>query len=77
MERELWKTLYLLAVKFDNPWGHWRYSTAEILAVYFWAVVHDRPTSWAANPAVWPEDLRPRASRSDMWPTDYGFAAVS
>jgi hypothetical protein len=59
MERELWKTLYLLAVKLDNPWGHWRYSTAEVLGAYFWAVVHDRPTSWAANPAEWPDDLRP------------------
>jgi hypothetical protein len=59
MERELWKSLYMLAVKLDNPWGHWRYSTAEIVAVYFWAVVHDRPTSWAADPAEWPDDLRP------------------
>jgi len=59
MERELWRTLYLLARSLDKPWGHWRYSTAEILGAYFWAVVHDRPTSWAADPADWPDDLRP------------------
>lgn len=59
MERELWKILYLLARKLDNPWGSWRYSTAEVVAVYFWAVVHDRPTSWAADSAEWPDDLRP------------------
>lgn len=59
MERELWKVLYLLVRKFDNPWGSWRYSTAEVLAVYFWAVVHDRPTSWAADSMAWPDDLRP------------------
>ena len=59
MERELWKVLYLLARQLDNPWGSWRYSTADVLAVYFWAVVHDRPTSWAADPKQWPEDLRP------------------
>lgn len=59
MERELWKALYVLAVGLDKPWGCWRYSTAEIVAVYFWAVVHDRPTSWAADPREWPEDLRP------------------
>jgi hypothetical protein len=59
MERELWKVLYLLARKLDNPWGNWRYSTAEIVAVYFWAVVHDRPTSWAVQPSEWPDDLRP------------------
>lgn len=59
MERELWKVLYLLARQLDTPWGWWRYSTADVLAVYFWAVVHDRPTSWAADPKHWPEDLRP------------------
>lgn len=59
MERELWKVLYLLTRKLDNPWGGWRYSTAEVLAVYFWAVVHDRPTSWAADWREWPDDLRP------------------
>lgn len=58
MERELWKSLYMLALELDNPWGDWRYSTADVLAVYFWAVVHDRPTSWAAVPENWPDDLR-------------------
>lgn len=59
MERELWKTLYMLSRLLDKPWGRWRYSTAEILGAYFWAVVHDRPTTWAADPAQWPSDLRP------------------
>ena len=59
MERELWKVLYILARRLDTPWGRWRYSTADVLAVYFWAVLHDRPTSWASNPEHWPEDLRP------------------
>jgi len=59
MERELWRVLYLLALELDNPWGAWRYSTAEVLGAYFWAVVHDRPTSWATCPEHWPNDLRP------------------
>jgi hypothetical protein len=59
MERELWRSLYLLARKLGNPWGSWRYSTAEVLGVYFWAVVHDRPTNWAIDPSQWPDDLRP------------------
>jgi hypothetical protein len=59
MERELWRILYRVAQELDNPWGDWRYCTADVLAVYFWAVVHDRPTSWAAEPAPWPDDLRP------------------
>ena len=59
MERELWTVLYLLARRLDNPWGDWRYSTADVVAVYFWAVVHDRPTSWAADGEHWPKDLQP------------------
>jgi hypothetical protein len=59
MERELWSSLYLLTQKLGNPWGCWRYSTAEVLAVYFWAVVHDRPTLWALDASTWPDDLRP------------------
>lgn len=59
MERELWKALYCLAVRLDKRWGRWRYSTADVVAVYFWAVIHDRPTSWAADPRQWPHDLRP------------------
>lgn len=28
--------------------------------MYFWAVVHDRPTCWACNPNNWPKGLWPR-----------------
>jgi Transposase DDE domain len=59
MERELWRSLYLLARKLGNPQGSWRYSTAEVLGVYFWAVVHDRPTNWATDPNEWPCDMQP------------------
>lgn len=59
MERELWRILYHLTRQLDNPWGEWRYSTADVLAAYFWAVAHDRPTGWAADPKHWPDDLRP------------------
>ena len=38
----------------------WLYSTAEIVMVYFWAVVHDRPMCWATDKCNWPEDLGPR-----------------
>ena len=59
MERELWMSLYLLTRKLGNRTGSWRYSTAEVLGVYFWAVVHDRPTNWAIDPNAWPDDIRP------------------
>lgn len=61
MERELWQILYHVARQLDNPWGEWRYSTADVLAAYFWAVANDRPTGWAVDPKHWPDDLRPAA----------------
>jgi hypothetical protein len=51
--------MYLLVRKLGNPWRSWRYSTAEVSGVYFWAVVHERPTRWAVDPNEWPDDLRP------------------
>ena len=59
MERELWKSLYRMGLLLDNPWGHWKFSEADILAVYLWAVVHDRPVVWAAAAENWPDELRP------------------
>jgi hypothetical protein len=59
MERELWTLLYAIAVKLDKQWGCWKYSTSDIVVVYFWCVVNDRPMSWAVEKMNWPEDLRP------------------
>jgi hypothetical protein len=60
MERELWKLLYFIAVKLDKPWGRWKYSTADIVVVYFWCVINDRPMVWAVQKSNWPDELRPR-----------------
>ena len=59
MERELWSLLYFIAVKLDKPWGRWRYSTADIVVVFLWSVVHDRPMCWSSIKSNWPDDLRP------------------
>jgi transposase len=59
MERELWSSLYRILCQLDKPYGSWLYSTSDVLAVYFWAVIHDRPVNWAAEKENWPEDLRP------------------
>jgi Transposase DDE domain len=59
MERELWKLLYEMATRLDKHWGRWKYSTADIVVVYFWCVVHDRPMSWGVLKSSWPEDLCP------------------
>lgn len=60
MERELWSLLYRMAVKLGNPWGGWKYSTAEIVGTYFWSVVNDRPMYWSVHKANWPADLCPQ-----------------
>lgn len=59
MERELWSLLYGISMRLDKDWGRWKFSSADVLAVYFWCVVHDRPMSWAVVNTNWPEDLCP------------------
>jgi Transposase DDE domain len=60
MERELWSSLYAVATRLDTNFASWRFTAADILVVYFWAVMHDRPMSWAIDKGHWPDDLRPR-----------------
>lgn len=55
MERELWYQLYELAIELDRTGNKSFYRTWEIVVVYFWAVMHDRPTSWACDPKNWNE----------------------
>jgi hypothetical protein len=49
-----------MAVELGNPWGGWKHSTAEIVGVYFWSAVNDRPMCWSVHKVNWPPDLRPR-----------------
>lgn len=56
MERELWFQLYNLARELDTKKRNEFYRNWEIVAVYFWAVIHDRPTSWACDRRNW-QDL--------------------
>lgn len=62
MERELWSVLYHIAMVCDEsqPWRGEVYRDFQIVVVYFWAVLHDRPTCWACRPEHWPDDLRPQ-----------------
>jgi len=59
MERELWGILYRLARILDKPWGRWKYAVSDVVGAYFWAVLYDRPTHWAAARQNWPADLLP------------------
>jgi len=61
MERELWAPLCDLVTESCDRISHPDvvFSDRRILLVYFWAVLHDRPTSWACLKENWPGDLRP------------------
>lgn len=53
MERELWNELYSLVKSLDNTMAGQFYRNWEIVMIYLWAVIHDRPTSWATQPEHW------------------------
>jgi hypothetical protein len=59
MERELWSVLYKLARECD-PAPYWelvKFFDYEIVGVFLWSVVHDRPVSWACAAINWPKRL--------------------
>jgi hypothetical protein len=60
MERELWKALYRLTRRLSSDRSGHVYSVSWIVGVYLWAVVHDRPVSWACRPENWPSSWRVR-----------------
>ena len=43
MERERWERVYRLLVQLDKRLARGLFCDALIVAVYFWAVIHDRP----------------------------------
>lgn len=69
MEHQLWKEiLVVLSVICKRPARpRETYSDEQIVKTWFWAVVHDRPASWACQQQNWPAHERrwkkPSASR--------------
>jgi hypothetical protein len=57
MERERWEKVYRVLVKLDTHEFRGVFQAAAVLAVYFWAVIHDRPVSWACQRLNWSERL--------------------
>jgi hypothetical protein len=59
MERQLWLSLQQrlrpLSTRF-RP--RCTYQDADIVRVYYWAVLHDRPTAWACERRNWPPHAR-------------------
>lgn len=59
MECERWLQLYALACELSRGWPYGqRFSAALIVGVFCWAVLHDRPVSWACQANHWPAELR-------------------
>ena len=60
MERQLWKAILQVLKDVDksrhNPLC--TFSATRIVEVWFWAVVHDRPVSWARDKSNWPSHER-------------------
>ena len=62
MEHQLWKSIVALLRGLDKPRTPRRFdfTDEDIVAVYYWSVIHDRPTSWACRREHWPIHLRRR-----------------
>jgi Transposase DDE domain len=62
MEHQLLKEIVALLATLDKPRTPTRFafSDEEIVRVYYWAVICDRPSSWACRKEHWPIHLRKR-----------------
>jgi hypothetical protein len=67
MEHQLWKSIVAVLVTLDKkPMStHFDYSDERIVQIYYWAAIHDRPTTWACRRGNWPVHLRRRPLPSD------------
>jgi hypothetical protein len=58
MEGELWSEVYRILQEEGNKHPRPKkvqFDDFRILEVYFWAVIHDRPTRWACRKENWPQ----------------------
>lgn len=60
MEHQLWKAIVAVLATIDTPRlpPGFDFSDPEIVAVYYWAVIRDRPTAWACKKKNWPPHRR-------------------
>lgn len=56
MERDLWQAIVQAIRDVAPPVGGGRYtfSDVDVLRTFFWAVLHNKPISWACQAAHWP-----------------------
>jgi hypothetical protein len=67
VEHQLWTAIVAHLIRLDQtprPARH-TYSDGDILAVYLWAVLHDRPQAWACDRRNWPIHRRRRPLPSE------------
>ena len=62
MEHQLLKAIVAVVRSLDNPRtpARFRFRAEDIVTVYYWSVICDRPTSWACRKEHWPIHLRRR-----------------
>jgi hypothetical protein len=62
MEYQLFKAIVAVLLSLDNPRTPTRFdfSDEDIVKVFYWSVICDRPTSWACRRQNWPLHLRQR-----------------
>lgn len=62
MGHQLWKAIVAVLLTLDKPRTPTRFdfSDEDIVKVYYWSVIRDRPTSWACRRENWPIHLRKR-----------------
>jgi hypothetical protein len=60
MEHQLWKAIVALLAEFSKPRFNPRedFTDHDIVRIWYWAVIHDRPTTWALDADHWPPHLR-------------------
>lgn len=56
MEHQLWRAIIAVLAELGKARKptNCDFSDQDIVHVYYWAVLHDRPTAWACNPQHWP-----------------------
>ncbi len=62
MEHQLWKAIVAVLTTFDQPRKRREhdFTDHDIIAIFYWSVIHDRPQCWACQPQHWPIHLRRR-----------------
>ena len=63
MERQLWKLIVSILTTLDKPRNRrfFEFDDESIVKVWYWSVIHNRPTSWACRSRNWPLDLPKQA----------------